>query len=133
MIKIIRKRWKLICITAVVVLCAFYVGGSYVIGRQVREMVAVAQASEPGDPVSALLSVLNSSDFSLSEKNSAVWALGQLGSPRALDALEAMHNGEECEHSQGICQYELEKAIELCRGGANPGALVWRHGELASL
>ncbi len=132
MIKIIRKRWKLICLTAVVVLCVFYVGGSYVIGRQVREMVSVAQASESGDPISALLSVLKSSAFSLSEKNSAVWALGQLGSPRALETLEAMHIGEECEHSQGLCQYELEKAIELCQGGANPGALIWRHGELAS-
>ena len=68
-------------------------------GPEVRDVVSIAQAASPGDPVTALLSVVNSPDFSLAEKNRAVWSLGQLGSPRALRTLEALFTGEECDHS----------------------------------
>jgi len=129
------NRWKLICAIVFGGLSLFYVGSSYVIGRQVRDVVSVvsvAQASSPGGPVTALLSLVNSPYFSLPEKNRAVWALGQLGNPRALGTLEALFTGGECDHSSHLCQYRLEKAIQLCRGGYNTGAFVWRHGELAS-
>ena len=132
MLSFVRNRWKPICATVFVGLFLFYVGSGYVIGRQVRDVVTAAQAVSPGDPVSALLSVVNSPDVLLPEKNKAVWALGQLGNPRALGTLEILFTGEECDHSSHLCQHELKKAIQLCRGEQNIGALVWRHGELAS-
>ena len=132
MFKTIRNRWKLIGVTAAITLGVFYAGSSFFIGRQVKDVVAKAQASELEDPVAALLAVVHSSETSLSEKNSAVWALGQLGRPQALAALEKMHSAKECDHSQDICQHELDKAIDLCRGRPNLGAWIWRHGELAS-
>ena len=132
MFNLVRNRWKLICAIVLGGLFLFYVGLGSVIGHQVRDVVSIAQAASPGDPVTALLSVVNSPDFSLPEKNRAVWALGQLGNPRALGTPEALFTGEECDHSSYVCQYELEKAIQLCRGGHNIGAFVWRHGELSS-
>ena len=34
----------------------------------------------------------------------------------ALPALEAVYTGGQCQHNRLLCQYELEKAIELCGG-----------------
>ena len=132
MTRFIRTRWRTLALVAVTALGAFYLGSSYVIGRQVNEAVAHARATHPGDPVTALLSVVDSPDVSVIEKNTAVWALGQLGDERALGVLEALVTGGECDHTRHVCQHELEKAIRLCRGERNIGALVWRHGDLAS-
>ena len=132
MTSFLRTRWKTIAVAAVIGLCVFYLGTSYMIGRQVRDAVAFARSSQPGDPITALMSVVNSPDVSMIEKNNAVWALGQLGDARALDTLEALITGEECDHTVRVCQHELEKAIQLCRGGRNIGARVWRRGDLRS-
>ena len=128
----LRNRWKLL--SAVLVSCLFFpfLGVSVFIGCQVREKVHQAQSSESGDPVAALLAVAVSTERSISERDSAVWALGQLGSARALASLEELHSGANCGHSDELCQYGLEKAIRLCGGEFNVGALVWRHGELAT-
>ncbi len=126
------RNLKFFGLSVVVVLLCFYVGISFYIGHQVRDAIAVAQSSSIGDPVTALLAVVNSPDATLEVKNQAIWALGQLGDPRALPILEPLVSGEECDHAQQICQQGLEKAIPLCRGERNFGALVWRHGDLAS-
>jgi hypothetical protein len=129
--KIITARWKSIAAAGLTCLVLSGLGISVLIGHQVREVVAAARATEAGDAVSALIAVVNSPDRPLAERNKAVWALGQLGSSRALPTLEALYSGVECDHSAGLCQHRLEKAIHLCRGEKNVGALVWRHGALA--
>ena len=101
------------------------------IGMGVNGAVSDAQARYPGDPVSSLISVAASEDESYPDRNRAVWALGQLGSSRALPILRALESGEPCDHESALCRHELEKAIEGCSGGTNIGAVVWRHGELA--
>ena len=128
----LRSRWKLLSLAFVSCLFLSYIGVGIFIGGQVRETVHLAQSVEHGDPVTALLVVATSTERSVSERNSAVWALGQLGNSRALASLEELYSGENCDHSDELCQYGLEKAIRLCRGDRNVGALVWRHGELAS-
>jgi len=60
------------------------------------------------------------------KRNHAIWALGQLGDKRALPSLEKLYTGEPCDHSKYVCQYELKKAIKLCRGGLNITAWTWR-------
>jgi hypothetical protein len=77
------------------------------------------------------MAVVNSPDKTLKEKNSAVWALGQLGDQRALGLLEELLTGQNCDHESRLCQKELGKAVKLCQGEVNIGALVWRHGDLA--
>jgi hypothetical protein len=127
----IRDRWRLIGGLVLAGLLLSFVGSSYLIGRQVRDAVAGAQVNTPGDPVTALLAAVNSTDLPLRQRNRAIWALGQLGDGRALDTLEPLLTGQECDHTRDLCQHELEKAVDLCRGGTNIGALLWRHGEIA--
>jgi len=86
----------------------------------------VARGGMPGDPVLALMAYVDSPRNPVRERDRAVWALGQLGDPRALSVLEKHRSGEPCEHGKKLCQHELEKAVKLCRGAPNVAAWVWR-------
>jgi hypothetical protein len=55
-------------------------------------------------------------------RNSAIWALGQLGDGRALPALERYYMGiipDREPFDEMISQYELNKALHLAKGGTN--------------
>ena len=64
------------------------------------------------------------------EKNSAIWALGQLGDKRALLFLQKYYTGYDSNNrtkqNEAISQYELYKAIKLSNGGFNVTAFIWR-------
>ena len=96
------------------------------IGSGVRSVSAEAVQEQPGDQVLALMAYVESEKHSLRERNHAVWALGQLGDPRALSVLNRYFTGAPCDHEHTLCQYELSKAIRLCKGGTNITALFWR-------
>ena len=107
---------------------------SWQIGRDVRATVSVATAEAPGasgDPVSALVAHVQEDANGLRERNRAIWALGQLGDPRALPLLEGLATRAACDHDHELCQHGIEKAIAACRGGRNLPANLWRRGELA--
>lgn len=55
--------------------------------------------------------LLDSSGFSLEQKNRAVWALGELKDKDALPGLESHLTGESCNQRIELCQYELKKTI----------------------
>ena len=128
---ILKKHWRKIVITAVSTPVVVFLALWLIIGMSVRDAVSNAQASHPGNPVTALIAVVTSEDADLSERNRSIWALGQLGSPDALPTLQSLVVDEKCDHESKICQYELEKAIKACSGSCNLGAVVWRHGDLA--
>lgn len=107
-----------------------YVGISWAIGSAVHAAGEAATHEFPGDQVAALVAYVDSSSHTLSERNRAVWALGQLGDRRALPVLEKYITGGKCRHDRELCQHELAKAVRLCRGGSNLTALLWRHGTL---
>jgi hypothetical protein len=68
---------------------------------------------------------------SFRNRNSAIWALGQLGDPQALPILQSLYTGMIPDREPldaGISQYELKKAINLVNGGTNISAPVWRYG-----
>ena len=54
------------------------------------------------------------------EKNNAIWALGQIGDPKVLPVLQRPYTGKSCEkpcrRSKSICQREVRKAIQSCKG-----------------
>jgi hypothetical protein len=106
------------------------VGVSLHIGAAVRDARDTAQRMHGGDAVEALIAYVDSPRYALQRRNRAVWALGQLGDARALPVLEKHFTGGPCDHDRELCQRELGKAIEACRGAFNLGALVWRHGSL---
>jgi hypothetical protein len=125
------KRLISIFVGGVVLLAIVYLGISLVIGRGVRSISETALREFPGDKVSALMALVESEQASFRERNRAIWALGQLGDARALPMLEKRYTGKESDEREELSQYELKKAIVLCRGATNISAFVWRRGALA--
>jgi hypothetical protein len=107
-----------------------FVAVSWVVGSGVRAARDAALEVHAGDSVVALIAFVETPTHTLQRRNRAVWALGQLGDSRALPVLEKHFTGGPCNHEREVCQRELGKALELCRGGTNLTALVWRHGSL---
>jgi hypothetical protein len=93
------------------------------IRSSVKDMSAEAVGAFPGDRVEALMTYVDSDNHSLRQRNRAVWALGQIGDKRALPVLEKWYTGGPCEHDTSLCQRELSKAINLCKGSFN--ATAW--------
>ena len=106
-------------VSGLVLIAALWLGSSWAIGSGVRAASDAALLEQPGDRVLALMAYVDSPKHTLRERNRAVWALGRLGDARALPALERHVTGRDCEHDRALCQYELRKAIRLCRGATS--------------
>jgi len=126
------KRLISIFVGGVILLAIVYVSISLVIGRGVRSISETALRDFPGDRVSALMALVESDRHGFRDRNRAIWALGQLGDARALPMLERHYTGEESDERIELSQYELKKAIVLCKGATNISAFVWRRGTLAT-
>jgi len=101
------------------------------IGYDVKNQCQEAKKEYSGDCVESLTALLNDSNKSFKARNSAIWALGQIGDTRALPVLESYYTGNippKESLNGGISQYELKKAIKLADGGVNLSAIVWRTG-----
>ena len=96
------------------------------IGKGVKSISEEAVQKYPGGKVDALIAFVDSKDNSLRRRNQAVWALGQLGQKKALPVLEKHYHGEPYDRTRELSQYELKKAIKLCKGGLNISAWTWR-------
>ncbi len=96
----------------------------------VKTQCQKARAEYGGSCVESLISVLENKNESFRDKNSAVWALGQLADPKALPALQRYYNGNIPEREslyQTLSQYELQKAIKWCAQG---NITSWMYGGL---
>ena len=122
----LRRLALLGCAAALAVLLAAFVAISLVIGVDVRAVARAAMEQHGGKAVEALMACVDDPRQSLVERNRAIWALGQLGDPRALPVLLKHYSGQMCDHAIGLCQRELRKAIKLTTGGVNITALIWR-------
>ena len=101
------------------------------IGRGVQKSCQLAQKKYNGDCVQALILYLQDESHPYGERNSAIWALGQLGDSRALPVLQSYFTGnipDKEPWNQTLSQYELKKAINLIQGGYNITAFIWRSG-----
>lgn len=99
------------------------------IGRQVRAQCEYATLTYPGDCGQALSALLQDESASYRARNSAIWALRQLGDARALPVLLSIFSGyipPRESLDSALSQLELKKAIHLAQGGANISAWVWR-------
>ena len=96
------------------------------IGAVVDDALEKAGDGFSGKDANALVAMMNANDRPLKDRNSAVWALGQLGDPRALPSLEGLVTGAPCDHTAAVCQRELRKAIRQCRGGVNITRWAWK-------
>ena len=89
----------------------------------VKEISDEATNLYPGDRIEALMAYVDSESYSLRQRNRGVWALGQIGDERALPILEKFWTGQPCDHDSTLCQREIGKAIEGCKGSFN--ATAW--------
>lgn len=129
---LLKKHWRKIALVVLSIPVVGYFVICLSIGVGVRRAVSDAQSRFPGEPVPALIAFVTSDEARISDRNRAIWALGQLGSPTALPALQSLETHELCDHDNSICQYEVDKAIEACSSESpNWGAWVWQHGKLA--
>lgn len=123
---------KLIFYVAAVILGIFFflfVVTSTTIGNSVNQQCEITQAKYEGDCVESMIKYLDDESNSYKDRNTTVWALGQMGDERALETLNKYYTGvipEKEPLDKGISQYELKKAIKLCEGGFNASALIWR-------
>ncbi|MBU0731322.1 hypothetical protein KKC88_00400 [Patescibacteria group bacterium] len=106
-----------------------FISSSTLIGNSVEQKCEIAQAKYEGDCVEALILFVDDDENGYEERNSAIWALGQLGDERAMDVLNKYYTGDIPDREpleEGISQYELKKAINLAGGGFNITAFIWR-------
>jgi hypothetical protein len=108
--------WPLLTAGAVLLLYGGFAGLVWRVQADAHEHGARATEDFPGDEVEALSALVQSQQRTLAERNHAVWALGQIGDSRALPVLETFYTGQPCQHDRFICQKELRKAIDRCRG-----------------
>ena len=101
-------------------------GSNWLIATGVHAASEAALRDHPGDRVLALIAYIDSPNHTFQERNRAVWALGRLRDARALPVLEKHFTGETCDHERRLCQYELRKALKLCRGDTNIFGGIWR-------
>lgn len=102
---------------------------SFAIGRQVRSLCLAAVTRYGGDCVAALSHTVEDESNSFRDRNSAIWALGQLGDRRALPTIGKYYTGEIPPHEPydaGLSQFELFKALTLIETGHNITAFLWR-------
>jgi hypothetical protein len=114
----------------------FFVVTCTIIGYDVKEQCKTSMLDYSGDCVESLISLLQDEGKPFRERNSAIWALGQLGDPRALPVLENYYTGEIPKRESldaDISQYELKKAIKLAAGGWNITAWAWRWDTIFSI
>jgi len=103
-----------------------------IIGYSVKEKCLLAQEKYTGDCVEALISYLDDESNDFKSRNSAIWALGQLGDTRALPVLRKYYtgyHGERINRSQTLAQLELQRAIKYMEGGLNITTFFWRFGQ----
>ena len=99
-----------------------------IIGYEVNQICSDAKSEYGNDCAGSLITLLSDETQPFRERNSAIWALGQLGDDRALPVLESYYTGDVPEReslSEGISQYELKKAIKLAGGGLNLTSWAW--------
>jgi hypothetical protein len=132
MSSLLSRHWRALLLVVAGCLVVAFVATSLIIGQQVAGSIALARAAYPGDAAAALIALAGDAEAPVVDRDRAVWALGQLGVAEALPVLESLRTGEECEHGVEVCQHGLVKAIDLCGGSFNAGAVIWRHGDLAT-
>lgn len=113
-------------LSCLVLVLVMFVTVCFSIRSSVKEMCAEATKEYHGNRVKALIAYVSSESHSLKKRNRAVWALGQIGDKRALAVLESFYTGGDCDHEKHLCQGELKKAIDLCKGSVNLCAWVSR-------
>ncbi len=88
----------------------------------------LSQEKYNGDCVESLIAYLDDKENGFRSRNSAIWALGQLGDERALPVLKKYYigyNKEKINRSKELAQLELKRAIGYMEGNLNITKFFW--------
>jgi hypothetical protein len=108
----------------------FFVVTSSWIGYDIKSKCREAKADYGGSCTQALISLLKDENRSFYSRNSAIWALGQIGDYTSLPVLQSFYTGNIPDReplNETISQYELKKAINLTSGGKNITTVFWKY------
>ncbi len=128
-IKTLKQKVWLVGAVGIGVLLFLFVATCFSIGKGIKSQCQEAKKQYEGDCVEVLVGLLNDEKQGFKARNSAIWALGQLGDSRALPVLKSYYTGNIPEReplNETISQYELKKAVNLTSGGVNISAFIWR-------
>jgi hypothetical protein len=123
------KKWAVrISVPLFILLLVLFSLAEFSIGESVRDSMRVAQKQFPGDRVEALISLVECESCDMTDRNHAVWALGQLDDPRSLPILEKYYTGKPCNHWTNLCQEKLSIALRHLRheDGNRFESIFWR-------
>ncbi len=127
--QIIEKLGYVMGVGISIILLFFFITTVW-IGHEAKRLCQDAQWEyHQNDCIIALTQTLDDEKQGYRTRNHAIWALGQFGDSRALPVLEKYYTGVIPDREpldETISQYELEKAIQLAKGGTNLTALFWR-------
>lgn len=103
-----------------VTIVTLYGYGSHLLFSGVKKVAREAQANYTGELVPALIALAEDEEASFEKRNSAIWALGQIGDKRALPVLQKLDTAEiqhpPFDSTAYIVQYSVEKAIKQING-----------------
>ena len=122
----VGKIFFLVYMGIMILIFSAFIAAKVYIKREAKNVAKEASAVFQKDNTESLLILLDSENYSLKEKNMAVWGLGVLKDKNALSKLELLYTDEECNHSEELCQYELKKAILKIKGEFRGSWQAWR-------
>ena len=95
---------------------------AFIINKEIKDKCELAKSKYSGDCVTALSFFLEDENNSFGDRNSAIWAIGQIGDKKALPTLQKYYTGNipnKEPWNKVVSQYELKKAISSLNGN-NP-------------
>lgn len=112
-----KKALACTLISCLLIVLLFLATARHMIVQGLDAAIAKAQTAQPdsANNIAALIDYVKSDTHSLKNRNNAVWALGQLRDGQALGTLKELYTAKDCDHSHQLCQYELKKAIDMCK------------------
>ena len=129
-IKNLKQQIIFIGAISISIFILFFIISCTWIGFDVKTKCFDAKKEYGGSCTKSLVSLLEDENRGFRARNSAIWALGQLGNPSALPTLQKFYTGNIPDREpldETISQYELKKAINLVSGGKNITAIFWRY------
>ncbi len=117
-----KKILPIVFITIIIVIFAGFFVTVNIINTHIKDRCTMAMNKYKLDCVDSLILWLDDNSNDYRSRNSAIWALGQIGDARALPTLQKYYTGiipEKESFDRGLSQYELKKAISYFQGSLN--------------
>ncbi|VGO21530.1 HEAT repeat domain-containing protein [Pontiella sulfatireligans] len=114
------RKFKIAMLIMALTVAVLYGFGCRLIFTQVQQVAREAQASYGGEPVPALIALVEDEQALFEKRNTAIWALGQICDKRALPALQRLETSEiqhpPYDSTSYIVQYSIKKARKQING-----------------